>query len=52
MPLDDVPRGSYDLIAGMYNPATGERVPASDVSGALLPANEVPLGTVMAKGSR
>lgn len=44
--------GDYDLFAGMYDPATGERVPPSDGSSALLPANEVPLGSVTIEGGR
>jgi len=39
LPLTDVPEGEYSLFAGMYDPATGERVPPSDGFSALLPAN-------------
>jgi 4-amino-4-deoxy-L-arabinose transferase-like glycosyltransferase len=52
LPLDDVPEGNYSLFVGMYDPATGERVSASDASQALLSQNEVPLGSVKTKGRR
>ena len=41
----DVPPGRYELIAGMYDLATGERVPWLDASGAPL-GDFVPVGSV------
>ena len=29
LPLTDVPPGDYDLIVGLYDPATGERLPTA-----------------------
>ena len=42
---DDVPPGRYELIAGMYDLATGERLPWLDASGAPL-GDFVPVGSV------
>jgi len=40
------PGGKYKLFAGMYDPITGLRLPASDAQGLPLPGNAVPLGEV------
>jgi hypothetical protein len=46
LPLRGIPDGNYAVFVGMYEPTTGERVPAFDASGSSLPASEVPLGSV------
>jgi hypothetical protein len=43
--LAALPAGEYYLLAGLYNPATGERLPAA-TSGGPLPDNAVNLGTL------
>ena len=46
VPLKGVGRGEYGLFVGMYDPATGQRIPAYDAAGGLLPSGEVCLGRV------
>jgi hypothetical protein len=43
--LNTLPGGEYYLLAGLYNPATGERLPASTSSGPL-PDYAVNLGAI------
>jgi len=43
---EDAPVGSYTLLVGMYDLATGERLPAVDEPGNRLPNDAVVLGTV------
>jgi 4-amino-4-deoxy-L-arabinose transferase-like glycosyltransferase len=52
LPLTDVPEREYSLLVGMYDPATGERVPVFDASGARLSASEADLGPVTVQGAR
>ena len=42
----DVKPGPYSLAAGMYDPGTGERLPAFGPDGARLEQDRVPLGTI------
>jgi hypothetical protein len=49
--LSDVPEGRYSLTVGMYNPHSGERIPAFDASGAPLASRQVDLGLVVALGA-
>lgn len=35
--------GAFQIVAGMYDPGTGTRVPAFDASGMQLPDNKIPL---------
>lgn len=42
----DLPGGTYRLLVGLYDPLSGERVPARDGDSTPLPDNAVPLGTV------
>lgn len=39
----DLPAGRYQLVAGIYDPATGQRLPARDAGGQSLPNDAVPL---------
>jgi len=50
--LDQVEAGDYTLFVGLYDPTTGERLPAFDPGGAPLPAGEVQLGSVTVQGVR
>ena len=43
---EDAPEGSYSLIAGMYDLATGERLPAVDERGKRLPNDAIILSTI------
>ena len=43
--LAALPRGEYYLLAGLYNPATGERLPAATSAGPL-PDDAVNLGPI------
>ena len=45
LPADLAP-GAYRLRAGMYDPATGARLPASDIEGRPYPDNAINLGDV------
>ncbi len=49
--LTSLPAGDYYLLAGLYNPATLERLPAS-AAGQPLPDYAVKLGTLQVAGSR
>jgi hypothetical protein len=40
--------GRYRLLVGLYDPGTGERLPALDATGRPIPENAVPLGDVEA----
>ncbi len=42
----DLPPGDYRLRVGMYDPATGARLPASDIEGRPYPDNAINLGDV------
>ncbi len=42
----DMPANSYQLIVGMYQPASGQRLPAVDAAGREWPNDAVPLATV------
>ncbi len=46
LPLDGVPRGRYDLVIGLYDPATGERLPAFSAQGSRYSDDAVPLTMV------
>ncbi|MEE8392249.1 MAG: glycosyltransferase family 39 protein [Anaerolineae bacterium] len=46
LPLDDVPPGRYHLVIGLYDPATGERLPAYSADGARYPGDAVLLDIV------
>lgn len=46
LPLDEVPPGQYRLVVGLYDPATGERLPAYSDDGGRYPDDAVPLTTV------
>ena len=41
-------RGAYRLVVGMYDPASGQRLPATDEAGRLIPDAAVPLEEVKA----
>ena len=43
----DLQPGEYRVVAGIYDPATGDRLPIQ--SGSMAPANEVDLGTLLVK---
>jgi hypothetical protein len=45
LPVPDA-TGTYRLLAGMYDPLTGQRLPARDASGQRIPDDAVPLGDV------
>ena len=51
LPLSDGADGSYHLFVGMYDPATGQRLPVYDATGTLLPSGEMPLGQVTVGGA-
>jgi hypothetical protein len=51
LPLSDALEGDYSLFVGMYDPTTGERLPAFDASSAPLPAGQVHLGLVAVQGT-
>jgi hypothetical protein len=38
--------GPYRLVAGLYDPVSGQRLPALDASRQLIPGNAIPLGQV------
>jgi len=40
----DIPPGSYALLAGMYHPASGTRLPVSNTKNETLPTNAAPIG--------
>jgi hypothetical protein len=42
----DLPSGVYTLSTGMYDPATGERLPATNPAGERLPENRMVLGEI------
>ena len=46
LPLDGVPQGRYDLVIGLYDPETGERLPAFSAQGTRYPDDAAPLTTV------
>jgi hypothetical protein len=46
LPLDGVPSGQYQLTVGLYDPGTGERLPAYSAEGERYPDDAVPLTTV------
>jgi hypothetical protein len=48
----DVPRGSYRLLVGIYDLATGERLPAIDQNGQRLPADAIVLSTIEIVGEQ
>lgn len=43
---EGLPPGRYRVIAGLYDPATVVRLPATDASGMALPDDAVPLGAI------
>jgi hypothetical protein len=43
---EDLAPGSYELRAGLYDPVTGQRLPAVDVDGAPYPDSAIPLGRI------
>lgn len=45
-PAGDAPPGPYRLLVGMYDPITGQRLPAVDALQIPIPENAVPLGEV------
>jgi hypothetical protein len=45
--LEGVPEGEYLLLIGLYDPATGERLPAYSAQGEPYPDNAVPLTDVV-----
>lgn len=45
----DLPPGSYQLVAGMYDPLSGERLPARGTNNEPIPTDAVPLGSVELK---
>ncbi len=48
IPLNpQAPPGRYTLYVGMYDPATGQRVPARDAQGKRYPNDAIPLATLM-----
>ena len=49
--IGDVPPGQYDVRIGCYDPASGERLPAYDENGELLPDGVLPLATVSIEGT-
>ena len=49
--LSTLPVGKYDVWVGLYNPATGQRLPAVGPDGPL-PDDAVKLGTVQVTGSK
>lgn len=42
----DAPAGDYRILAGLYDPVTGERLPALAADGMRLPDDQIPLGKV------
>ena len=42
----DLPPGAYDLVVGLYDEESGQRVPAYDAKGRPLTNRQVPLGSV------
>jgi 4-amino-4-deoxy-L-arabinose transferase-like glycosyltransferase len=48
--LATLPPGDYFLLAGLYNPATGERLPAFATEGKILPDYAVNVGQVTVNG--
>ncbi len=48
-PLDlkQLDPGAYRLLAGLYNPQTGERLSARALSGEALPDNALDLGEII-----
>jgi hypothetical protein len=46
LPLDGVEQGRYDLVIGLYDPETGDRLPAFSAQGSRYPDDAVPLTTV------
>ncbi len=46
MVREDAPEGSYTLLVGMYDLATGERLPAVDVDGHRLPNDAIVLSAI------
>lgn len=42
----DLPPGDYDVLVGLYDPATGARLPATDAGGARAPDDRAPVATV------
>jgi hypothetical protein len=46
LPLDGVPPGQYHLVIGLYDQATGERLPAYSADGEQYPDDAVPLTTL------
>lgn len=46
LPLDSVPPGQYQLVIGLYDPMTGERVPVYSTADERYPDNALPLTTV------
>jgi hypothetical protein len=46
LPLDEVPPSQYRLVIGLYDQATGERLPAYSADGEQYPDDAVPLTTV------
>ena len=46
LPLGSVPAGRYRLLVGLYDPATGERLPAYSAQGERYPDDAVPLADV------
>jgi hypothetical protein len=41
--FEDAPEGAYSILIGWYHPGTGERIPARDRYGEVLPDNALPL---------
>ncbi len=46
LPLDGVPPGQYRVVVGLYDPATGKRLPAYSADGERYPDDTAPLSTV------
>jgi hypothetical protein len=46
LPLDGVPQGRYNLVIGLYDPETEDRLPAFSAQGSRYPDDAVPLITV------
>lgn len=42
----ELPSGEYQLVVGMYDPTSGERLPIYEMDGKRLPGKRVLLGAV------
>jgi len=43
---EELPSGEYQLVVGMYDPTSGERLPIYEMDGERLPGDRVLLGGV------